>query len=344
MRNISVDADGNLWVENVSSAPGVINLGRTGISLNSLVVSSGGAGVDYLAFGNGFAGIDMPLQYTSNWIDRVTQVGPGLAPSFTPVTASSTNYPIVNITQPPASSDDYGNPFYGYIYFLQSGGPGSTAPGNVVTIYYGDSTAGGTGAQNADLVAAFNSGQPVYIYLTISGTPTSFGPLVVQVTAVGEASPPGQPRDFYYFTFNVTSSAFTYYQGSGHPSYEATWQRTLATLTTTVPVPNLTVGGLITVAGNSVSSWNAQWRVTQTPNASQMAITGSQVTSGVATLNYAVTGGTNPPVAGQLVTITNTLNAGGQLNVSNATIAFVFWWIDRKFHHQCQHRGLRIFG
>ena len=320
VRNLSVDADGNLWVENVSSAPGVISLARTGISLNSLVVASGGAGVDYMAFGDGFKGIDMPLQYTPNWIDRITQVGPGLAPSFTPVTAPSTNYPIVNITQPPAITDEYGNAFYGGIYFLQSSGPGSTAPGNNVTIYYGDSKAGGTGAQNADLVAAFNSGQPVYIYLTISGTPATFGPLVVQVTSVGEASPPGQPRDFFYFTFNVTSSAYTYYQGSGHSSYEAAWQRTLATLTTTVPVPNLTVGGLITVAGNSVSSWNAQWRVTQTPNASQMAITGSQVTSGVATLNYAVTGGTNAPVAGQLVTVTNTLNAGGQLNVASATI------------------------
>lgn len=323
VRNIGVDANGDMWVENVSTNPGILDLSRTGIASNSLVTGNEGAGVQFLAFGDGFQGIDMPLQYTPNWTDRVTQVGPGAAPTFTPTTASSTDFPIVNITQPPAITDEYGNPYYGYIYFLQSSGPGSTAPGNVVTIYYGDSVAGGSGVQNADLVAAFNSGYPVYIYLTISGTPQTFGPQVVQVTSIGEASPPGQPRDFFYFTFNVPSSAYTYYQGSGHPSYEAAWQRTLATLTTTIPVPNVTVGSQITVSGNSVPAWDAAWRVTETPNASQMAITGSQVSGGVATLNYAVTGGSPAPVAGELVTITNTLNAGGQLNVANVAIQTV---------------------
>lgn len=322
VRNIGVDANGDMWVENVSTNPGVLNLSRTGISSNALVTGNEGAGVQFLAFGDGFKGIDMPLQYTPNWTDRVTQVGPGLAPTFTPTTASSTNFPIVNITQPPPAYDPYHNTnYYPYSYFLQSQGPGNTSPGNVITVYYADST---VEPVNADLLAAWNSaqstGKAVYIYLTFSGIPVPFGPQVVQVTSLGEASPPSQPRQFYYFTFNVASTAYSFYHGSGNPGYEAAWQRTEATLTTTVPVPNVTVGSQITVSGNSVPAWNGAWRVTGTPNASQMAITGSQVSSGVATLNYAVTGASSPPAAGELVTITNTLNAGGQLNVANATI------------------------
>lgn len=320
VRNIGVDANGDMWVENVSTNPGILDLSRTGISSNALVTGNEGAGVQFLAFGDGFKGIDMPLQYTPNWTDRVTQVGPGLAPTFTPVTASSTNYPIVNITQPAPATNPGGVP-YGYVYYLQSQGPGSTSPGNVVTVYYSDST---LAVVNADLLAAWNTaqqtGQSVYIYLTVSGIPVVFGPQVVQVTSLGEASPPSQPRQFFYFTFVVPSTAYTFYAGSGHASYEAQWTRTQATLTTTVPVPGVTVGSQITVSGNSVASWNAAWTVTATPNASQMAITGSQVSGGLATLNYAVTGASAPPAAGELATITNTLNAGGQLNVANATI------------------------
>lgn len=327
VRNISVDANGNLWVENVSSAPGAITLARTGISLNALVSGSQGAGVQYLAFGDGFKGIDMPLQYTPNWIDRVTQVGPGMAPVFTPITSSSTNYQIASITQPAKATDPFGNLFYGGIYYLQSSGPGSSQPGNVVTVYYGDIQAGCP--ENADLLAAWNDSQsggpPVYLYLSITGTPTTFGPETIQVTGIGRQVPPGQASDrpFYYLTFVVPSVAYFYYAGSGHPSYEVAWQRTMATLTTTVPVPGVQVGSQITVSGCTPVAWNAAWRVVETPNASQMAITGSQVSSGVATFNYAVTGAAPAPAAGELVTITNTLNAGGQLNVASATIISV---------------------
>ena len=81
----------------------------------------------------------------------------------------------------------------------------------------------------------------LYMEFTGSGIPTQ-GPYVVQVTSIGLASPPGQPRKFYYFTYTLPTSAYQYYQGSGHSTYTVTYQQSLATLTTTVPVPGLAVG------------------------------------------------------------------------------------------------------
>lgn len=313
--NLVLAQGGDLWVESLDTAPNALTLSRSGIAPGSMAVAIQGEGVQYMAFVNPLipGGSDMPLQWTPQYADRITQVGPGAPPIFTPSQASNTSYPIASITQPAAQS-------HASSYFLQSAGPGSNQAGPVVTFYYSDSTLGGP---DTDLVNAFNSGNPVYLYASFSGTPGPFGPLVVQVTAVGEAQPPGQPRNFYYLCFQVSSIAYTYYQGSGHPGYTANYQRTLATLTTTVPVPNLEVNDAMAVTGVTPSNWNSTWTVSQTPNASEMAITGSSIASGVATFNYAVTNGTANPVAGELVTIANTLNAGGVLNVTQWAIATV---------------------
>ena len=313
--NLVMDQGGNLWVESLDTAPNALTLSRSGIQPGSMAVAIQGEGVEYMAFVNPLipGGSDMPLQWTPTYADRITQVGPGAPPVFTPAQASSTNYPIASITQPAAQSR-------GSSYFLQSDGPGSNQPGNVVTFYYSDSTLAGP---DTDLVNAFNSGYPVYLYASFTNTPGPFGPQVVQVTAVGEAQPPSQPRNFFYFSFQISSTAYTYYKGSGNPSYTANYQRTLATMSTTTPVPNLEVNDQMAVTGVTPSGWNSTWTVTQTPNASEMVITGSSVTAGTATFNYAVTNGTANPAAGELVTITNTLNAGGALNVTQWAIATV---------------------
>ena len=312
--NLVMDNQGNLWVEALDSLPGDLNLSRTAITPNSKAIQLTGPGVDYLAiFQPGtLGGSDMPLAWTPTSQNRITQVGPGASPVFTPSQASSQNFAINSITQPGAKSQ-------GFSYFLQSAGPGSNQPGNVVTFYYLDST---TATQpDQDLVTAFNSGFPVYVYASFAGTPAPFGPLVVQVTSVGDAQPPGQPRSFYYFTFQVDSTAYTYFKGSGHSGYIANYQRTLATMTVATPIPNAVVGSQIVITGVTPSDWDATWTLTQTPNASEMVITGSQVTAGVGTFNYAVTNGTTAPAVGELVTITNTLNANGQLNVTQWPIA-----------------------
>src|SRR6185312_9152313 len=297
--------------ENVTTNPGVLTLALEGITPNSYAVGVNGPDVEYLAFNDLVTGSYIPLQYTASWIDRITQVGPGAPPTFTPQANTGTDYPISTITQPAAQS-------HASSYFLQSAGPGSSVAGNVVTFYYSDKNAGGL--PDADLVNAMNSGFPVYIYASFIGTPTTFGPLVVQVSSVGLASPPGQPRQFYYLTFNVSTVAYTYYQGSGNPGYTAEYQRTLATMTTVDPVPGLTVGSNGTITATSVSNYNSTWLISQTLNSGAMVITQTSVAANVATYSYSLSSGV-APVTGELVTVTGTTNANGVLNVTNAAIS-----------------------
>lgn len=318
---LALDANGLTWKEDASNNPGILYLeaGIPAVMVGSFLRAIGANGVAFMAYSDLTQGTSQPMQYNGAWCDRITQVGPGAPPVFTPQQTTSDSFPITQIDQPPQAADGSGNPFYGYIYFLQSSGPGSTAPGNVITIYYSDST---SGTVNADLVAAMATGQAVYLYLDVTGIPVPYGPMTVQVTSIGEASPPGQPRQFFYFTFAVSGSASTYYQGSGHSSYRVAFRRTLATMQTTNPVTGLTVGNQVTIAGSSVAGYDSVWSIAQTLDSAQMAITSTSVTSGVATYNYAVQTGANP-AAGELVTVTNSTNANGALNVTKASIVSV---------------------
>ena len=315
VKNFSLDADGNFYVEDVTNNPGVLTLALEGITPNSLAVGINGEDVEYLAFSDGLKGSDMPLQWTQNWIDRITQVGPGAAPTFTPLQNTTTVYDVASITQPVPGPFNTG---YVFGFGLWSGGPGSTSPGNVVTIYYADAT---TTSGDPALIAAFSSGNPVYVYLQMMVPVGPLNPETVLLTSIGIGTPPGQARPFYYFTYTVPSVDFAYSQGNVSPFFRVQYQQSLATMTTTTPVPGLEVGDKITITGSTPAGWNAQWTITQTPNSGEYAITSSQVVSGLATFGYAFTGGTTvPPAAGQLVTITGTTNDGGALNLANATI------------------------
>ena len=311
---LMLDSNGLTWKEDVSNLPGqiAVEAGIPAVMAGAYLKGVDANGVAFMAYSDLTQGVSQPMQYNGRWCDRITQVGPGVAPIFTPVQSSSDTFSISSINQPSLFTP------LGGCYYLQSSGPGSTSAGNVVTIYYGDST-NPSSPQDTDLVAAFNSGNAVYVWINFTGFPTSLGPICVQVTSVGEASPPSQPRQFFYFTYNVSNSAYTYYKGSGHPSYLATWNRSLATLNMSVNVPGLTVGNKVTISGNSVAGYNSAWIITQALNSGQMEITETEVTAGVATYHYAMQSGI-APAAGESVTITNTTNANGFLNLTNATI------------------------
>lgn len=310
LKTLAIDAEGEWWVEDVTNAPGILSPLLSGLPIGGYAKSVTADDREYVCFNDLSTGNDIPRQYTGDWIDRITQVGPGAPPSFTPQVNTGNSYPISTITQPPAQAR-------GFSYFLQSAGPGSSTAGNVVTFYYSDSTLSGP---DTDLVAALNSGFPVYVYASFTGTADPFGPQVVQVLSAGLASPPGQPRQFYYFTFNVSTVAYTFFAGSGHAGFSANYQRTLATMTTAVPVPGLSVGSRGTITGTSVSNYNSTWLISETLNSGAMVITQTSVLSGVATYSYALSSGV-APTAGELVTITGTTNANGVLNVTNAAIA-----------------------
>lgn len=311
VKNLLLDAAGNFYVEDVTNSPGTRSLLFTGITPGSYFKGINGDGVEYMAFTNGVNGSDGPLQYTPQWVDRITQVGPGAAPAFAPGAASTNTFNVTSITQPPANSDatDPGH----ISVLLWSAGPGSTSPGNVLTVYYSPSFVGGSpapGNEDLTLVNEFNSGNATYVY--ISGTP--FGSGTYLVTSVGNALPPSVDHYRYYFTVQMPTSS---YQISVEAAGQ--YQQTLATLTTAAPVPGLAVGNQVTIAGASVSAWDNTWNVTQALNSAAMSITATSVTASVATYSYAVNEGT-PPAAGELVTVTGTTNANGALNVTNATI------------------------
>ncbi len=313
IKNIAVDAGGDLYVEDVTNAPGSLTLVRTDITPDPMVTSQVGPDVDYLTFSDGFSGSDLPLQYTKDWIDRITQVGPGAAPTFTPAQATSNTFAISTITQNPPNSDitDPGH----ISVLLQSTGPGSTSPGNVITVYYSPSFYGGSPhpeAEDSVLVNMFHSGLPVYVY--ISGTTLTAANGNFLVTSVGNALPPGVDHFRYYFTVQTTTSAYEkIVEDTGQ------YQMSVATLTTSVPVPGLKVGNNVTISGDSVPAWNATWPISNALNSAAMVITNTSVTASVATYNYSVSTGT-PPATGELVTVTGTTNANGALNVTNATI------------------------
>lgn len=312
IRTLAIDANGQWWVENVSTNPGVLSPIFDGPPADSYASSFTSDSRQYIAISDLSQGNYPPQQYTGQWNDRVSQVGPGASPTFTGITASTDSFGISTITQ-------VAQQVRSSSYLLQSQGPGSTSAGNVITIYYSDSTLSGP---DTDLVNAFNSGlAPVYLYLTFVDpyAPITYGPYVQQVTSVGEGSPPGQPRQFFYFTYNVPSVAFSSIDAAGFPGDTVTYQLTEATLNTTVPVPGLEVGNQITVTGSSVSNWDSTWTITQTLNSGAFTISQTSVSGGVATYTYNLVTG-EVPVAGQLVTITNTLNGNRALNVVNATI------------------------
>ena len=312
VKNLSLDANGNFYVEDVTNNPRVQTLVADNITPGSYAIGVNGPDVEYLALSNLETGSDQPLQYTPNWIDRITQVGPAIPPVFTPQQATTNTYAIATITQPAKKSDPSDPGFLQDL--LWSVGPTSTAPGNVITVFYAESP-----DYNADpiLTAAYNSGNPVYVYM--SGLPSPFVDGTYQVTSVGLAVPPGGEYGRWYFTYQVTSALF--YQYGGPDSATGYYQQTLATMTMSEPVPGLVIGNQVTISGASVTAWDAQWTITQALNSSQMVITGSSVTASLATFQYALSGGsTAAPAVGQLVTITGTTNADGQLNLTNATI------------------------
>ena len=308
---LALDANGLTWKEDASNNPGILYLedGIPPVMVDSFLKAIDANGVAFMAYSDLTQGTAQPMQYNGAWCDRITQVGPGVAPNFTPQQSSTNSFDVATITQPEQMSDP-SDP--GHINTLmQSAGPSSTSPGNTVTVFYALSL---DYPQDSDLVDAYNSGNPVYVH--VSGTSLSAANGTFLVTGIGNAIPPGGGYYRWYFTYQVASTA---YQKFGDDASSGNYQRTLATMTVATPVPGLTVGNKVTISGNSNSNYNAQWTITQALDSGASRITATSVTSGVATYQYSLQSG-QPPIAGELVTVTNTTNANGALNVTQATI------------------------
>jgi hypothetical protein len=304
---LAFDDLGTWWQEDVINNPGVLEPFYSDIEPDTFAQSITYDGREWIALSDLQEATDMPRQYNGQWVDRVSQVGPGAPPTFT---ATTTTYPIVSITQAPAEGDP-GNP--GHLSdVLWSNGPNSSTAGNILTIYYKQ-------------VGAFPTPDPLLIVgqgVELSGLPNLNGIDVngtYIITSLGQGVPPGGAASRWYFTVQTTSTQSV---NMGAPGPTGQYQLTLATLTTSVPVPMLQVGSQFSVSGASVSGWDATWTALYTPNASQLQITATSLTSNVATYDYTlITGGT--PTVGQQVSVQGTDNGNGIFNVQNKPITAV---------------------
>lgn len=207
------------------------------------------------------------------------------------------SYPVSSITQPAANPS--GDSSWGFVLWSQ--GPGSTAPGTVVTVYYRhDSTSNPPPIGSADpvLVNAFNSGIPVYVYITGNQFKGTY-----LVTSIGDGIAPGDNHHHVYFTFNYGATGY-FFQEHGPGAY----QMTLATVTVSTPIPNLAQGDTVQISGVTPGSWNSTWPVVNSLKSAVLNITGTSMdNSGVATYQFNVQSGT-APVAGDIVSVTNCTN------------------------------------
>ena len=403
IKNLAEDASGEWWVEDATNAPNVLSPLFTGPPAGSFASSFTADSRQFIAISDLSQGTYPPQQYNGRWRDRISQVGPGAAPSFqgtlatgtviaitgyayfggtltltavntltageviridagavdplfplnglsfnvlgtglsgtqfeiaeTAVTGSgATNanavpqytYPIVaspnGITQFP-----FWNQAQGYQSqlddILWSSGPGQTSSGNVVTVYYLNAFTHQTGVDKNLVTAVQNQPFPVYVYVSGTNQPVANGTQLV--TGVGIGTPPGGGDERFYFTFNVASSSYANL-GGGSNAQPGQYQMTVATVTTTLPLPGVQTGDDITISGAGIGSWNNTWPIVDALNSGSYSISQTVMVAGVATYNWALAGATTtPPVAGQLVTVTNTLNGNGVFNVTDAVIATV---------------------
>jgi hypothetical protein len=202
---------------------------------------------------------------------------------------------------------------------LWSAGPGSTNSGNVITVYYLET---GVGQPDANLLQAVQQGLfPVYVYVSGTSIPVANGTQLV--TGIGIGTPPGGGANRYYFTFNVSSSSYQN-NGGGANAQPGQYQLTVATVTSSLPLPGVQIGNDITLSGVGVTPWNNTWPVVNALNSGSYSISQTSMASGTATYDWALSGATaGPPIAGELVTVTGTLNGNGIFNVTYAVIATV---------------------
>jgi len=317
--SLLLDDAGILWQEDVIAAPGVLDSIFTAIEPHTFAKSVTFEDVEWIAFSNLVNGTDMPRQWDGKNLDRVSQVGPGAPPSFS---TSASSIAIVSITQPTPKSDPASPGHVSQI--LWSAGPGSTGPGNILTVYYAMTATHeghpGQPAADPDLVVGGNVA--LQNFATINGQ-TVDG--VYVITSTGHQVPPNSDNDRWYFTVQMPTAQF-FQNHNGEPSaIVGQYQVTLATLTAASQVPNLEVGDQMTLSGTGgapTAGYDGTWTVSQTPNASQLQIVSVARSGGIATYGFNLINGTLP-VIGQQVTVVGTLADNGSFNVSNVAIASV---------------------
>ena len=325
---LALDASGTIWEESVTGNPGVLTSLYTGILAGSFAQSVTAEDREYIALSNLTNGTDIPRQISNQgWIDRVSQVGPGEAPVVTTVAGGNhllaTNGIVQNAAINYTSLESY------YQIVLSSAQVSTTSPGSILTFYL---------RNGYTLPAYFQPGSNIVIsnMPVIAGVNlnNSVGSNPAYYTLIGTVgAPPGTAGvgAASYQAFSVIVPYNAYLNATVGPTTppgpfpvigHLTFQATIATATTTTQVPNLQVGNQFSISGTSVSGYDLTWNVISTPNADQLNITSTSLTSNLATYTYTIVTG-SAPVPGQFIDIVGTLNGSGIFNVASAVIQSV---------------------
>ena len=297
---LALDDGGTLWQEDVINDENVLVPIYEEIEPDTFAQGATIDDREFIALSDLQMGTDMPRQWNAQWLDRVSQVGPGAPPVFT---STETTYDIVNITQPAAVTNTAtGVPIRALLW---SSGPGvKNTAGNVITIEY--TLASATPDPNIQVgggvvLAGFNTesgNDPNGSYIIIS----------VQQTNTGNSL-----RNS--FSVQAPTSFLTY----DDPPSGASYQASLSTLTLSEPASGVQVGTQVLISGTSVAALDESWTILASLNGAQLNITATSLTSDVATYDYTLITGTNPAI-GEQVTVTNTTNGNGIFNVVNAVV------------------------
>ena len=312
---LALDSSGTFWSENVLTSEGTLTEFFSLVSPNSFAKSVTFDDREFIAISNLQQGTAIPRQYSIDAdgtidFDRVSQVGPGAGCQ---VGSISTSYTITSISQIGTQTLGVGGNNWDVLW---SSGPSQNTPGNIIT-FYGPNEwigAGPTGFLQPGDNIVIAGVQTMNGFNPNNNSGGSPNPVYYTVTSVGVAQTLGGTTH-PIFTIQVNQIGFY----SAHTAV-STYEPTLGTLVTILPIPNTQVGSQLTISGASPAGWDGTYPVLYTPNGAQMAINTTSLTSGVGTYAFTLISGTTPSV-GQLVTVAGTSNGNGIFNVTGARIS-----------------------
>lgn len=298
---LALDDSGTFWQEDLENTPNVLTPFYTAIEPGTFADMSVQDDRAFIALSDLQNGTDMPRGYNGQWVDRLSQVGPGIAPAFS---ATSTSYDIATITQPAAVTNvGTGNPIRAILWSPGAGTKHSA--GNIITIEYTTNP-----PNTPDPNIQPGGGVVLSGFANVNGqNPNgSYVILSVQVTDTGNS-----PRNSFSVQAQSSQNAYV------DPPAGASYQASLATITLTAPAPGVQVGTQILIAGASPAPWNNTWTILNALNGAQLQINATSLSGGVATYDFTIISGT-APTTGEQVTITGTTNGGGIFNIANGLI------------------------
>jgi len=121
-QNLYLTSDGRLYVEYVAITPNVATLIYT--STASMASSVTAFGREYIALSDGKHGADIPLQWDGKQLTRVTQDGPGIAPSVRSIALPSVQMavntsPLTGVIRAtPVNPTTVGPPGHSYVLYM----------------------------------------------------------------------------------------------------------------------------------------------------------------------------------------------------------------------------------